>query len=61
MEAKEIVSWDTCLWKVITTLADFEVYSSIAVMTHKLVLFDEFLRDAGDLDANIFRLGQRII
>ncbi len=61
MEAKEIVSKDTSLWKAISTLTDFEVYSSITVATCKLVHFNELLRDAGDLDANIFRLRHRSI
>ena len=43
--------------KAITTLANFEVAPAIAVMTSEVVFLDEFIRDVGELDADIFGLG----
>ena len=47
--------------KAITTLANFEVDPAIAVPTSEVVFLDEFIRDVGELDANIFGLGHRSV
>jgi hypothetical protein len=49
------------LGKAITTLANFEVDPAIAVTTSEVVFLDEFIRDVGELDANIFGIGHRSV
>jgi len=45
------------LGKTIAALANFEVDSTVAVCTCKLVLLNEFSWDVCDYDADIFRIG----
>ena len=47
--------------KAITTLANFVVDPAIAVTTSEVVFLDEFIRDAGELDVNIFGIGHRSV
>ncbi len=55
--SEEIVSQDAGLGKAIAALSNFKVDPTVAVLTRKLVLLNEFRWDVGDLDADIFWVG----
>lgn len=58
---KKVIGQDASLGEAITTLTNFEVDPAIAVPPNEIVFFDEFIRDIGELDANIFGIGHRSI
>ena len=54
--AEEVVSQDARLWQAITSAADFKVDPAVSITSLEVVFFDEFRRDVGDFDADIFRV-----
>ncbi len=55
--SKEIYGKDACLREIVTAVANFEVYPTILIATCEVVFKDEFIRDVGKIDSNIFRIG----
>ena len=45
--------------EAVDAFCNFEVYPSIVDVGHKIIFFDEFLRNHVDLDADILRTVQR--
>ena len=47
------------LFEAIHALVNFEVYPSFVIIVREVIFGDEFLRDDGDLDADVFRSVER--
>ncbi len=54
--SKKIIGKDAHLRETKTALANFEVYPTILIATCVIAFKDEFLRDVGNLDSNIFKI-----
>jgi hypothetical protein len=57
VQSKKIVGKDAGLGKTITTLVNFEVKPTIAVLIQEVVFQDEFVWNIGNFDMDIFRIG----
>ena len=53
---EEVVSQDARLWQSIASAADFEVDPAILITSLEVVFVNEFGRDVGGFDADIFRI-----